>query len=142
MKGTTRKINSRERGWLNDFDPLMKVGLALVKHVLTSLAKSVLVPLGLTIAVSGTDGAIKKIFFGPGMATMTVPKERMNEMMKIVKPPEEYDLLIKGFRGISENKAKEQKGDFLGMLLVVLGASSLGNILTGKGVIRTGEIVI
>ena len=39
----------------------MKVGLALVKHVLTPLAKSVLVPLGLTIAASGTDGAIKKI---------------------------------------------------------------------------------
>ena len=85
----------------------MKVGLALVKNVLTSLAKSVLRPLGLTIAASGTDGAIKKIFFGPGMATMTVSKERVNDMMKIVKPLEEYDLLIKGFRGILENKAKE-----------------------------------
>ena len=41
----------------------MKVGLALVKHVLTLLAKSVLVPLGLTIAASRKDGAIKKKFF-------------------------------------------------------------------------------
>ena len=63
MKGTTRKINIRERGWVNDLDPLMKVGLALVKHVLTLLAKSVLVPLGLTIAASRKDGAIKKKFF-------------------------------------------------------------------------------
>ena len=76
------------------------------------------------------------------MTTMIVSKEGMNDIMKIVKPPEEYDLLIKGVRGILENKAKEQKGDFLGMLLVVLGASSLGNMFTGKGVIRAGEIVI
>ena len=120
----------------------MKIGLALVKNVLTPLAKSVLVPLGLTIAASGADGAIQKKIFGPGMTTLIVSKEGMNVMMKIVKLLEESDFLIKGLRGIFENKAKEQKGDFLSMLLVALGASSLGNMLTGRGVIRTGERVI
>ena len=34
---------------------------------------------------------------------------------------------------------KEQKGGFLSMLLGTLGATLLGNILTGKGVIRKGK---
>ena len=33
-------------------------------------------------------------------------------------------------------KQKKQKGGFLGMLLGTLGASLLGNMLTGKGVLR------
>ena len=33
-------------------------------------------------------------------------------------------------------KQKKQKGEFLGMLLGTLGASLLGNLLTGKGTIR------
>ena len=40
--------------------PLMKVGLPLVKNVLTPLAKSVLILLGLTVTTSAIDAAIKK----------------------------------------------------------------------------------
>ena len=36
-------------------------------------------------------------------------------------------------------KTKEQKGDFLSMHLGTLGASLLGNLLTGKGTVRNGE---
>ena len=32
-----------------------------------------------------------------------------------------------------QNKVKEQKGEFLSMLLGTLGTSLLGNLLTGKG---------
>ena len=42
-------------------------------------------------------------------------------------------------KGVSEtikNEAKEQKEGFLRMLLDTLGASLLGNLLTGKGKIR------
>ena len=35
-------------------------------------------------------------------------------------------------------EAKEQKVGFLGMLLGTLGASLKGNLLTGKGTIRSG----
>ena len=38
-----------------------------------------------------------------------------------------------------KDEAKEQKGWFLSMLLDTLGASLLGNMLAGKGVIRAGE---
>ena len=37
-----------------------------------------------------------------------------------------------------ENETKEQKEGFLGKLLGTLGASLLGNMLTGKGTLRVG----
>ena len=38
-----------------------------------------------------------------------------------------------------QNEVKEQKGRIFSMLLgILLGASLLGNILTGKGIIRAG----
>ena len=42
----------------------------------------------------------------------------------------------------TKNKAKEQRGEFLDMLLDTLGASLFGNLLTGKKVIRAGESTI
>ena len=35
-------------------------------------------------------------------------------------------------------KQKNKKGEFLGMLLGTLGASLLGNMLTGKWIVRAG----
>ena len=40
--------------------PLLKTGLALIKNVIKPLAKSVLIPLGLTAAVSAADAGIHK----------------------------------------------------------------------------------
>ena len=45
--------------------PLLKIGLSLTGNVLKPLAKSVLIPLGLT-ASSATDAAIHKRMFGSG----------------------------------------------------------------------------
>ena len=58
--------------------------------------------------------------------------------MKIVKSLEDSGLLIKGVSERIQNKAKEQKGGFLSMLLSTLGASLLGNMLAGEGVTRAG----
>ena len=52
LKGTARKISSQKGGFLNFLRPLTTADLPLMKNVLTSLAKSVLVPLGLTTAAS------------------------------------------------------------------------------------------
>ena len=38
-----------------------------------------------------------------------------------------------------KNETKEQKGGFLGMLLGTLGASLLGNLLSGKAIVRAGS---
>ena len=54
LKGTTDKIVSQKEGLLNFLALLTRVGLPLMKIVLTPLAKSVLIPVGLTAAVSAT----------------------------------------------------------------------------------------
>ena len=59
--------------------------------------------------------------------------------MKIVKSHDESGLLIKGISKTIKNEAEEQKRRFLSMLLGILGASLLGNLLTGKGTIRAGQ---
>ena len=59
--------------------------------------------------------------------------------MKIVNSFEECGLLIKGVRKTIKNESKEQKGGFLKMLLGTLGASLLGNLLVGKGLIATRQ---
>ena len=58
--------------------------------------------------------------------------------MKILASLEESGLLIKGVSETINNKAIEQTGRFLKMLLGILGASLLRNLLTGKGTIRAG----
>ena len=60
LKGTTRKITSQEGGFLNFPRPLMTAGLPLMKSVLTPLAKNILLPFGLSPAMSATDSSIKK----------------------------------------------------------------------------------
>ena len=47
--------------------------------------------------------------------------------------------MLKGVSGTIQSEVKEQKGGFIGILLGTLGASLLGNLLMGKGVIRSGE---
>ena len=57
--------------------------------------------------------------------------------MEIIKSLGKSGLLIKNIGETIENKEKEQKGEFLRILLGALGASLFGNILAGKGVIAT-----
>ena len=59
--------------------------------------------------------------------------------MKIVKSLQESALLIKDVSETIKNEAKDQKEGFLGMLLGILGASLLGNLLTGRGAIAASQ---
>ena len=61
----------------------------------------------------------------------------MNDIMKIVQALQDSSILLKGVT--KTIKTKEQKGGFLSMLLGTLGASLLGNLLTGKGIVRAGS---
>ena len=63
----------------------------------------------------------------------------MDYILKIVKSLENYGLLLKGVSETIQHEAKEQRVGFLGMLLGTLGASLLGDVLSGKGVIRADE---
>ena len=53
-------------------------------------------------------------------------------MILLVKSLEESGLLIKGISETIKNKAKEQKGGFLRMLLCIAGVRLLGNLLRHK----------
>ena len=119
--------------------PLLKTELLLLGNALKLLAKSVLIPLGLKPAASPVDAAFHKKMLGSGVTTLIILNEEMNDIMKIVKSLEKSGLLKKGVSKTTKNEVKEQKGGFLGMLLGTFGASSLGNLLTGKGIIRVGE---
>ena len=57
--------------------------------------------------------------------------DEMNHIIKIVKSLEDSDLLLKWVTETVQNEVQEQKGEFLSMLLGTLGASLLGNLLTG-----------
>ena len=63
----------------------------------------------------------------------------MEDIIKIVKSLEDSGLLLKGVTETVQNEVKEQKGGFLSMLLGTLGASLLGNLLTGRGINRAGK---
>ena len=58
--------------------------------------------------------------------------------MKIVQVLEDFNISSKKFTKTIKNETKEQKGGFLGILLGTLGASLLGNMLAGKGILRAG----
>ena len=59
--------------------------------------------------------------------------------MKIVQTLEDSNILLNGVTKTIKNKKKEKKGGFLSLLLGTLGASLLGNILAGKGIVRAGS---
>ena len=52
--------------------PLLKIGLPLIKNVIKPLAKSVLIPLGLTAAASAADAGIQKKILGFGTTTLII----------------------------------------------------------------------
>ena len=92
-----------------------------MKSVLTLLAKSVLLPLGLSAGMSPADAAIQKKIHGSGTTTLIILNEEMEDIMKIVKSLEESGLLTKWISETIKNEAKEQERVFLQMLLGTLG---------------------
>ena len=115
-------------------DPLLKTGLPSMKNVIKSLAKSVLIPSRLT-------AADEKIL-GPATTTLIISNDEMEDIMKTIRYFEDSHLCLKGISETIQNEVKEGKGGFLSTLLGAIGASLLGNLLTGKGTIRSGERTI
>ena len=92
--------------------------------------------------MSATDGSIQKKIHGSGVIFI-IEQEDMNDIIKIIEASENSGILLKGVSKTIENETKEQRGEFLSMLLDALGASLLGNLLTGgKGMMRAGEGIV
>ena len=56
----------------------------------------------------------------------------MNDIMKIVQAFEDSNISLKGVIKTIKNETTELKGGFLSMSLSTLGASLLGNLLSGN----------
>ena len=128
---------------------VLKVGFPLIKKVIKRLAKSVLIPVGLTAAAAAADARIHKKILGSGHnnnnnnndannnnnnnnnTTLIISNNEIEDIIKIVKTPEDSGLLLEEVTKTVQNEVKEKKG-FLSILLGALGVSLLGNILTRK----------
>ena len=114
--------------------PLMKVAIPLAKYVLAQL--------GITAAAYAIDAGIQKKNtkkHGSGTTTLIISIEKMNDIMKIVQALEDSNILLKGVIETIKNETKEQKVGFLSMLLGTWRATLIGNLLTGKGIVRAGS---
>ena len=108
-------------------------------NVAVPLAKNILAPLGITAVASAIDAGIQKKMHDSGTTTLVISNKKMNEIMKIVQALEDSNIFLEGATETIKNETKKQKGGFLSILLVTLGASLFGNLLSGKGNVRAGS---
>ena len=111
----------------------------LLMKVAVPLAKNILTPLKIAADASAIDAGIQKKIHGSGATNLIISNKKINCIMKIVQAFEDSNILLKGITKTIKIETKEQKGGFLSMLLGTLGASLLGNILAGKGIVRAGS---
>ena len=78
--------------------PLMKVGLPLMKNVLTPQMQEMQL--------------FKKEIYQPGITTLMISKQKMKVIMKSVKSFEESGLLTKSVTEALEMKQKNRKAEF------------------------------
>ena len=87
-----------------------------MKNVIKPLAKSVLIPLGLTAAASAADPGIHKKVLGSGHHSsdsashnntiLIISNDEMKDIIKIVKSLGDSGLLLKGVRETFQNEPK------------------------------------
>ena len=150
---TTRQNTKLRNAINNNLATDIKLSKAQIKKILQSggflgklLSKLAgplmkVAPLGLTAAMSAIDGIIQRKIHGSGIK-LIIEEEDMNDIMKIIEVLENSGILLKGVSKTIENETKEQRGRSLSMLLGTLRASLLGNLLTGKGIMRAGDGIV
>ena len=137
----SKKIHVGEFPGIN-IGTLMKAGLPLIKNIIKPLAKSLPVPLRLTAAAPPPDASFLQIILVSRTRPLTISNKEKEDIKKIIRYFEEFDLLIHYVSKRIKNETSEEKGGFLGTLLCRLDTSLLVTMLTRKGVIKTGERVI
>ena len=122
--------------------PLLKTGLPLIRNGIKPLAKSAIIPLGLTAVASAADAGIHKKFLGSGRrhssfsalphrpsfstshnnTILIISNGEMKRIIESVESLEDSSLLPEGVSETIQNEAKEQRGGFLSTLLGTPGA--------------------
>ena len=72
---------------------------------------------------------------GSGTTTSIISNKEMNYIIKIVQALKDSNILLKG---VTKTIKNEKKGVFLSILLGNLETNLLGDMLTGKGILRAG----
>ena len=100
--------------------PLLKTGLPLIKSVIKPLAKSFLIPLGLTAAASAADTRIHKKILGSGkhkqnnnITPLIISNDEMKDIIETVKSLENSVLLLEEVSETIQNDLKNKKEDIL-----------------------------
>ena len=88
--------------------PLLRLGLPLMKSAIKPLAKSALIPLGLTVAASAADAGMHKKILGSGHNTtfLMISNDEMEDILKTVRSHEDSGLLLKEVSETIQNEAK------------------------------------
>ena len=103
-------------------DALLKTELPLMKNVIKPLAKSILIPLGLTATASAADARIHKKISGSGCplsyashvnTILIISIDEIKKNIEIVEYLEDCNLLPDGVCKTIQNEGKEQSGLFL-----------------------------
>ena len=95
-------------------------------------------------SASTIDGAIQRKMRGQGVAragkgiTLVISNDDMDDIISIIKSLENSGILIDGISETVKHKIKKQEYGFFGMSIETSGASMLGNMLTGRDVMRAG----
>ena len=92
--------------------------------------------------MSATDAAIQKKIYISGTTAWIISNEQYEDITTIVQSLEELELLIKAISETIKKGAKEQKVEFLSILLGKLVSSTLGSALTGRAVIGVDDKTI
>ena len=94
---------------------LLKTGISLIKDVIKPLAKSLLIPLGLTAAALAADAGIHKKILGSGNPSsshnnntvLIISNDEIEDIIKIIKSLEDSGLLLEGITETVQNEVKE-----------------------------------
>ena len=81
--------------------------------MIKSLAKSVLIPLGLTAVASAANAGIHKKISGSEKTTLIISNDEMKDVIKIVKSLEDSGLLLKGVSEAIQMKIKNKNDNLL-----------------------------
>ena len=108
--------------------------MSLLKDLIQPSTKSGLSSLGLTEAA--VDARIHRKQRITTTTALIIPNDEMEDVIKIAKFFKYSGLLVKGVSETIPNKAKEQKGGFLSMLLGALVLSFIEEMLGVKRIDR------
>ena len=150
---TTRQKTNLRNAFNNNMSTNLKLSKAQISKTIQSggflgpllsklagpLAKNILAPLGVTAAASAIDARSSKENTRFRDNNFNNFKWRNEWHYGNRLSSWRSNILLKGVTKTIKNEAKEQKGGFLSMLLGTLGASLLGNILAGKGIVGAGS---